>query len=167
MTLVLRSARLADAPLLRAWDRDPAIEASGGSDGDFDWDTELPRDVPWRGLLIAEQDGRPIGFMQIIDARHEATHYWGEIEEGIRAIDIWIGAAGDRGHGHGTAMLRLALERCFASAEVKAVLIDPLVRNTDALRFYERIGFRRVGPRRVGDDDCYVYRMERADWVAV
>ena len=82
----------------------------------------------------------------------------------LRAIDIWIGAPGDRGRGYGAQMMRLALERCFAPAEVAAVLIDPLETNVRARRFYERLGFRKIGLRRFGDDDCVVYEMRRADW---
>lgn len=44
---------------------------------------------------------------------------------------------------------------------MSAVLIDPLASNTRAHRFYERLGFRLVGPRRFGDDDCLVYRLDR------
>jgi hypothetical protein len=43
-----------------------------------------------------------------------------------------------------------------------SVLIDPLAGNTAAHRFYARLGFRFVERRRVGDDDCHVYRLERS-----
>ena len=45
-----------------------------------------------------------------------------------------------------------------------AVLIDPLESNVRARRFYERIGFEQVGPRRFGEDDCMVYRLGRDRW---
>ena len=82
----------------------------------------------------------------------------------LRAVDIWIGEARDLGKGYGTEMMRLALERCFASADVAAVLIDPLAGNTRAHRFYERLGFRFLERRQFGRDDCFVYRLERADF---
>ena len=104
--------------------------------------------------------------MQIIDPELEESHYWGEIEPNLRAIDIWIGDASDLGRGHGTEMMRLAIERCFAPPEVSAILIDPLVSNADAHRFYERLGFRRIERRMFEDDDCYVSRLERAAWHA-
>jgi aminoglycoside 6'-N-acetyltransferase len=49
---------------------------------------------------------------------------------------------------------------------VTAVLIDPLAGNTRARRFYERQGFRFVGERTFGGDNCAVYRLERQDWRA-
>jgi aminoglycoside 6'-N-acetyltransferase len=60
--------------------------------------------------------------------------------------------------------MRLALQRCFATPTVKAVVIDPLAGNTRAHRFYERLGFRSVGRRMFGNDDCIVYRLERQAW---
>lgn len=61
-------------------------------------------------------------------------------------------------------MTTLALARCFADASVTGVLIDPLASNTRAHRFYERLGFQFVEHRRFGEDDCFVYCLNRADW---
>lgn len=157
----LRRATLDDLDLLSAWDEQPHVIAAGGADDTFDWPTELPRTVPWRELLIAEESGRPVGFLQIIDPALEETRYWGDIEPGFRAIDIWIGEPADLGRGLGTTMMRLAIERCFADPTVHAILIDPLASNPRACRFYERLGFVLVGPRRFGEDDCLVYRLDR------
>lgn len=160
----LRLAVPADRELLEHWDRQPHVVAAGGDDDVFDWQAELPRELPWRELLLAEIGDRPIGFMQIIDPRLEETHYWGKAAAGLRAIDIWIGEAIDLGRGHGTAMMRLALERCFSEPSVEAVLVDPLASNDRAHRFYERLGFRRIERRLFGADDCWVYRIDRQDW---
>ena len=159
--MILRPATPADLETLRHWDRQPHVAAAGGGDDGFDWEAELPRRLAWRELLIAETEGRALGFIQIIDPAEEETRYWGEVAAGLRAIDIWIGEAADLGRGHGTEMMRLALVRCFADPAVTAVLLDPLASNTRAHRFYERLGFRRVERRRFGDDDCLVYRLER------
>lgn len=160
----LRLATLADAPTIEAWDREPHVIAASGEDPMYDWRAELPRTVPWREFLIAEVNGRPIGVMQIIDPELEESHYWGDIAPNLRAIDIWIGDAADLGRGYGTEMMRLAIARCFAPPEVRAILIDPLVSNTRAHRFYERMGFRRVDRRSFGEDDCYIYRLDRDHW---
>jgi aminoglycoside 6'-N-acetyltransferase len=61
-------------------------------------------------------------------------------------------------------MMRLALDRCFSDPAVTAVLIDPLFSNLRARRFYERLGFRALGQRRFGTDECIVYRLERQAW---
>ena len=159
--LALRPATPGDADTLRRWDEQPHVVASGWDPG-WDWDAELARSPDWRDQLIAEIGGRPIGVVQIIDPAREESRYWGEVPTGLRAIDVWIGEPSDLGRGYGTAMMRLALGRCFAAPDVSAVLIDPLATNTRAHRFYERLGFSFVEARRLGGDDCLVYRLDRS-----
>jgi aminoglycoside 6'-N-acetyltransferase len=160
--ILLRPATIADLALLQHWDEQPHVVESDPND-DWEWETELLRNPDWREQLVAELDGRPIGFVQIIDPAHEETHYWGDVPENLRAIDIWIGEMGDTGKGYGSEMMRLALWRCFADPAVEAVLIDPLASNVAAQRFYERLGFRFVERRQFGEDDTFVYRLDRAD----
>ncbi len=159
----LRPATPNDLTLLRHWDEQPHVIASDPND-DWGWEVELERTPEWREQLIAEIDGRPIGFIQIIDPALEDSHYWGNIASNLRAIDIWIGEETDLGKGYGTKMMQLALTLCFADPLVTAVLIDPLASNTRAHRFYERLGFQFVERRWFGDDDCFVYQLNRADW---
>lgn len=161
--IILRPATISDLALLQHWDAQPHTVASDPND-DWNWEVELNRNPPWREQLIAELNGRPIGFIQIIDPLLEETHYWGDTAANQRAIDIWIGEATDLGKGYGTIMMQLAIERCFAAKEVTQILIDPLVSNTRAHKFYERIGFEFVEPRKFNDDDCYVYRLTRERW---
>jgi len=115
-------------------------------------------------LLIAEIAGRPIGLVQIIDPAQEETHYWGEIEQNLRAVDVWIGEEKNIGRGYGSQMMRLAFTRCFADPSVSSIVVDPLVRNIQAHRFYKNLGFRRVDRRMFGSDDCFVYQLDRDDW---
>ena len=159
----LRPATLADIALLQRWDEAPHVAASDPDD-DWDWEREIRAAPDWREQLIATLDERPIGCVQIIDPAREEYRYWGDCAHDLAAIDIWIGEADCLGKGYGTEMMRQALARCFADARVAAVVIDPLAGNVRAHRFYERLGFRFVGPRRFGDHDCFVYRLARADW---
>jgi len=161
--VALRPATPADIALLRHWDSQPHIIDSD-PDSDWQWETELLRNPPWREQLIAELNSYPIGFIQIIDPRLEDSHYWGEQPEGLRAIDIWIGEAEELGKGYGTTMMTLALARCFAPPEIMAVLIDPLSTNTRAHRFYRRFGFRFVERHYFGKDDCFIFRLDRAGY---
>ncbi len=159
--LRLRPATAADAPLLRRWDEQPHVLASDPND-DWDWERSLARPPAGHESFLAELDGRPIGFLQILDPGRDVERYWGDVPPGLRAIDIWIGEPADLGRGHGTAMMHLALARCFADPVVDAIVIDPLASNIRAHRFYERLGFRFVEHRRFGADDCLVFRLERA-----
>ncbi len=163
IAITLRPATPADAPLLRHWDEQPHVVAADPND-DWDWENELARTPDWREQLMAELGDRPIGFVQIINPAQEESHYWGDVPDHLRAIDIWIGEASELGKGYGTQMMSLALARCFADPQVTAVLIDPLTSNTRAHRFYERLGFKFLEHRRFDSDDCLVYRLTRGDW---
>ena len=158
--IVLRPATEQDLALLQLWDDQPHAIASDPND-DWGWETELARQPHWREQLIAELNGRPLGFIQIIDPLLEDSHYWGDVPANLRAIDIWIGMAEDLGKGYGTIMMKMALERCFGDEQVTAVIIDPLQSNTRARKFYERLDFEFVENRTFGDDDCAVYRLTR------
>lgn len=168
--LTIRQTTLSDVPHLERWDLDPDVIACSTDDpgaeaafGSVKWAEEIAANGDMSCLYVAELDGRPIGAMQVIDPHLEPTHYWGEVEPNLRAIDIWIGAPEDRSRGMGATMMRAVIDRCFA-AGVDAIVIDPLAANTRAHRFYERLGFRFVERRRFGADDCLVYRLNRADW---
>lgn len=172
-TVRLRPAVAADAGLLAAWDRQPHVIAAVTDDpeaeaafGGTDWSEELAMQSEVFRYSIAEADGRPIGVMLTIDPAREPNHYWGDIEPGLRALDIWIGPPDALGRGYGTRMMTLAIDACFAEPGVTAIVIDPLASNTAAHRFYGRLGFRPVERRMFGEDDCLVHRLERAEWEA-
>jgi len=159
----LRDATVEDVPVLKYWDTKPHVMDADPND-DWNWEYELQRTLSWRRQLIAELAGRPIGVVQIIDPQLEETHYWGDVGDGLRAIDIWIGEEGDLGKGYGTQMMAEALKICFSDSDVLAVIIDPLKSNVKAIRFYQRLGFRWVENKFFGDDECAVHRIERSDW---
>ncbi|CAD5256140.1 MULTISPECIES: GNAT family N-acetyltransferase [unclassified Imperialibacter] len=66
----LRTATIQDLPLLLHWDEQPHVIASDPDD-EWGWESELKKTPPWREQLVAELDGRPIGFVQIIDPEKE------------------------------------------------------------------------------------------------
>ena len=162
--MVFRPAIASDLALLRRWDRQAHVIAANPYDK-WVWETELNRSPDWREQLIAEVNGSPIGFVQIIDPAQEESHYWGDVAQNLRAIDIWVGERRNLGKGYGSAMMNLALSRCFSVPEVSAVLVDPLVSNKHAQRFYERCGFQFVERRWFGADECCVYQIRRCEFI--
>lgn len=161
--------------MLRRWERSPHVVAAKHSvlpteeeleaeAEEWSWAVETGRSLSWRELIVAEVDGRPVGFVAIIDPAEEESHYWGDCEANLRAVDIWLGEPADLGRGYGTEIMRQALDRCFAPPLVTAVIIDPLATNVRAIAFYERLGFVFVERRGFGTDQCAVYRLERARW---
>ena len=172
MALTLRPATLADAPLFDQWDRQPHVIAATSDEPDaikafenVDWAEEIRDADPASAYFVAEVDGRPIGAMQVIDPARESTHYWGEdCPENLAAMDIWIGEADCLGKGYGTQMMTIAINRAFADPRVSAVIIDPLASNTNAHRFYQRLGFKFIERRDFDGDDCFVMKLDRANW---
>lgn len=155
----LRPATTEDIPLLQRWDGYAHVRAATGGDA-WDWEHELSG-LAYTEHFIAEIDGRPVGYMQCIDPAREPSHYWGEMPDGLRALDIWIGEPEDLGCGYGTLMMQAAIDHCFADPAVTGIVIDPLATNTRSHRFYGRLGFRFVERRSFGGDDCFVYILER------
>jgi aminoglycoside 6'-N-acetyltransferase len=170
--LVIRVATQADVPTLARWDADPGVIACTTDDPSAKqafpgavWPDEIAANSNLTCYYIAELDGRPIGAMQVIDPHCEPTHYWGDIEPNLRAVDIWIGNSADRNMGYGALMMGAVIDACFADPAITAIVIDPLRSNTDAHRFYRRLGFKPLGRRLFNDeDDCLVHRLDRADW---
>jgi aminoglycoside 6'-N-acetyltransferase len=170
--LTVRQATPSDTLVLESWDDEPSVIACTTDDPNAAqafpgaiWGEEIAMASPVSSYFIAELDGRPIGAMQVIDPHLEPTHYWGDCEPNLRAIDIWIGDEADRSRGLGAAMMHAVMARCFADPAVAGIIIDPLASNTRAHFFYQRLGFRPLGRRIFNDeDDCLVHRLDRAEW---
>ena len=162
--ITLRPAVLADMEVLKYWDTQAHVMESDPND-DWNWEKELTFEPNWRQQLMAEKEGLPIGFLQIIDPQLEETHYWGNIGSGYKAIDIWIGLSENIGKSYGTQMMTQALDLCFENPEIKEVIIDPLISNKKAIRFYTKLGFEPVEKKYFGDDFCLVMTMKRERWL--
>ncbi|MFK7773532.1 MAG: GNAT family N-acetyltransferase [Saprospiraceae bacterium] len=161
--ILLREANLDDLEMLKYWDKQEHVIASDPDD-DWNWEYELGRKPEWREQLIAEYNGRPIGVIQIIDPAKEESHYWGNIGNRKKAIDIWIGEKNDLGKGYGTQMMTMVIDRCFANNDVDEILIDPLASNTRAIQFYKKIGFHFLENRKFGESHCAIYILKRDEW---
>lgn len=162
-SIKLRTATIQDLPLLLYWDTQQHVIDSDPDD-EWNWADELTRSPDWREQLIAEINKKPIGFIQIIDPAREETHYWGLVAKNLRAIDIWIGEKANLGKGYGTQMMTLAIDRCFSDNLVKSILIDPLESNTNAIRFYEKLGFQFIERKKFNTSNCIIYELKRKSW---
>lgn len=163
-TIILRKVTIDDLALLLYWEKQPHVVTAGV--GDWQWETEIYKPSLHQEWLISEVNGRPVGFVQIIDPALEESHYWGDVPENLRAIDIWIGEPDALGRGYGTAIMTQAIDRCFADPAVTAILIDPLAANTRAHAFYQRLGFQFLERRLFDQDDTFVFRLTREKWDA-
>ncbi len=162
--LKLRTANINDLSVLEFWQTQPHVTENVPDDEDWNWKEELTKFPEWREMLIAEVDQKPIGFLHIIDPALEETHYWGDIQPDMRALDIWIGEKDYIGKGYGTQMMTQAFNRCFKDENVKGIIIDPLESNVKGIRFYERMGFKFIENRNLYGHDCSIYQLDRSDW---
>ncbi|MGB6117859.1 MAG: GNAT family N-acetyltransferase [Mesorhizobium sp.] len=96
--------------------------------------------------LIAELDGRPIGYAQWYDPHLENDHPYGDQPFGTLGIDLSIGEAELLGQGHGSALLRELADELFEEGAPRLV-IDPHPDNKRAIRAYEKAGFRHFDTR--------------------
>ncbi|MEC7573664.1 MAG: GNAT family N-acetyltransferase, partial [Pseudomonadota bacterium] len=76
--------------------------------------------------------------------RGQADRNYANYQSGRRRDALFGRCGGEEayiGRGFGAQMMGLALQMCFDEYGADAVLIDPLVGNTRALRFYKRSGY--------------------------
>ena len=103
---------------------------------------------------VAHIDARPVGMFQhyLIADDPEYAAALGLAEDAI-GVDLFIGEADLIGRGHGPAMLRQFLrEVAFPFHGLDVCVIGPSVKNTPAIRAYEKAGFRQLREVQVPDE---------------
>lgn len=134
-----RAVTEADLPLISEWRARPFVKAWWGEPEAEDEREKLgdPRIAMW----IVERDGRPFAFAQDYDVHGWPNHPFAHLPAGSRGIDQFIGEADMLDRGHGSAFVRVHVERLFAEG-APAVGTDPHPENLRARRAYEKAGFR-------------------------
>jgi aminoglycoside 6'-N-acetyltransferase len=135
-----------DFPLLATWLAEPHIAKWwGGVDEELASIEYSMTSVETRPM-IAELDGRPIAYLQYYDPYLEEDHPYQDQPKGTLGIDISIGNAELVGIGHGSAIIRQLTSELFENG-AKRIVIDPDPENAQAIRAYEKAGFRYVDTR--------------------
>lgn len=98
----------------------------------------------------------PLGSVYIrdIDRQHNKAEY-----------GIFIGEGQARGRGVGTAAAKLMLRYCFEEQGLHRIFLRVFADNLQAIRSYEKAGFRREGLLR--DDVCIEGKYRDILWMAV
>jgi aminoglycoside 6'-N-acetyltransferase len=164
VSIILRPATEADLALMKRWDRNDHTPPD--PDEGWNWEVELGVPSPGRRQIIAELNGRPLGFMQLLDLGLDVSGYWQHLDNpaGHASIDIWIGELEDLNKGHGREMMRQAIELVFSDPAIHTILIDPQIENEGAIRFYQRLGFHFIEEREIWDEDVLIHALTRVTY---
>lgn len=100
--------------------------------------------------FVILMDDDPIGYIQSYDIHAETDHPYRDQPPGTFGIDLSIGEADLVGRGHGPRIVEAFVAGLFAAGAPR-VVIDPDPGNHQAIRAYEKAGFRVVD-RRPGYD---------------
>ena len=156
--VILREQRAADAKFYAHWFSQPEIMFQCGFTDPTDEEEELKYineyhktdDSVW--FTITDTDGRIIGetgLLRMFPAWH------------CTDLTIIIPAPEAQNKGYGTEAIRLMLDMAFNEYEMNRVSIGVVGLNTEALKFYERIGFKQEGIQEQG----YYYNGEYSDFI--
>jgi ribosomal-protein-alanine N-acetyltransferase len=115
--------------------------------------SELAHVPDTRHYVVAEQDGRVVGYAGLVATGYQAD---------VQTLAV---ARGHQGTGLGGALLPALLDEARRRGAGE-VLLDVRAENTAAQRLYARFGFERVGVRRryyqPGGTDALVLRLRLA-----
>jgi RimJ/RimL family protein N-acetyltransferase len=150
MNISFKKFTLEDVPLYYKWAEKPHVKNIWFLEGYQPKEYILEKiagngiDYPFVILL----DDKPIGHIQFWDvyARdkiepHENDYFTGE-SEGTYGVDLFIGEEDYLGKGYGTQTLIEFIKLLFDKYHAKKIVIDPDADNIQAIRCYEKAGFR-------------------------
>lgn len=140
--ITLRPLTEADLDLVHGWFGQPHVRAFWGTP-----EKELAAvkaDLAGTGsgftMLIASVDGAPFAYLQHQPTATAPDPYYADAPLGAQAIDLLIGPLEHLGKGLAAPLLD-ALAAHLTAQGTTALLLDPDIANTRALKAYRRAGF--------------------------
>ena len=131
-----------DLPLLKRWLAAPhVVQWWGNTYEQF----ELVRgdlEVEAMDQYVVTTNDRPFGYLQCYDPMVWPDNGLGAHPAGTRGIDQFIGESEMLERGHGSAFIRIFIERLLKAGSPR-IITDPDPNNHRAIRAYEKAGFRR------------------------
>ena len=144
----LRPLEPQDLPLIRRWANDPEVRrltgevlpmSQAGAD-EFLERVRQDKERVWFVVVLKEND-RVIGEVGLL----RMFHPWRNTD-----LSIIIGDKDAWGQGYGTEAILLLLDYAFGYLGFHRVSVGVVGFNERALRFYDKVGFRREGLQRDG-----------------
>ena len=156
--IILRAQKEEDAPFYAYWFNQPKVMFQCGFEKPTDAEEEKRRIIAHNGALdavwftITDLSGNIIGetgLLRMFPAWHQTD------------LTIIIPDPAMQHRGFGTEAIRLVLDMAFHEYEMHRVAIGVVGLNTDALRFYKKIGFKQEGILEEG----YYYNNTYSDFI--
>lgn len=157
--VALRPVEPSDLPTLHAWLNDPQLRALIGETRPLSlvaaeaYVDKLQRDPSRVWFMVLDRaTGRRIGECGLLRMMPD----WRTTD-----LSIILGEPDSRGQGAGTEAITLLMDYAFGALNFHRIAIGVVGFNARALRFYEKVGFRREGVQR----DGYYYDHRYHDFV--
>lgn len=150
----LRPVTQRDLDRIRAWLRQPEIEAWWGPASATAAEVQIALQSASAVCRIIEANGTAVGYCHAIDAALWGDDLPEDLEPGTWDLDLFIGSAEYRGLGVGLRALVLLKTEVFSTTLATSVCVFASIRNEAVVRAYEKAGFvwqgiwndRAVGP---------------------
>jgi aminoglycoside 6'-N-acetyltransferase len=132
----------ADLPLVKRWLAEPhVVQWWGDACQQFEL-VSGDLEVEAMDQFIVATDDRRFGYLQCYDPEVWPDNGLGAHPRGTRGIDQFIGELDMVDRGHGSAFMRIFIDRLLAAGAPR-VITDPDPANARAIRAYEKAGFQR------------------------
>ena len=133
-----------DLPTIRNWLAEPHVAAWWGDPAEQFALVSGDLGDPAMKQFIVAADGRSFAYLQCYDPAAWPQGGLGVQPAGTRGIDQFIGDPAMVEQGHGSAFIRVFVERLLMNGAPR-VVTDPNPDNARAIRAYEKAGFQRRG----------------------
>lgn len=139
----LRPFRDEDIALFETWLYTPHVAAWYHEP--WDWLNEVKsrqNEFSFLHHLIAELDGKPIGFCQYYEYCESGETWHGDTElDGTYSIDYLIGDAEQLGKGHGREIVRLLVQEIKSCRNAQRIIVQPEPENKASCNTLLSCGF--------------------------
>lgn len=148
----LRPASDADWQAIRRWLARPDIQRWWGPSAASEAEVITALGTEHAIARMVQVDGVDVGYGHAVDATIWGDDLPGDLEPGTWDLDIFIAEPDYRGRGIGARALQQLRDEVFSTTLAVAVSVFPSIENEQAVRAYEKIGFRW---KRIWDDPVY------------
>ncbi|MGI9522032.1 MAG: GNAT family N-acetyltransferase [Hyphomicrobiaceae bacterium] len=148
----LRPVNNADWTTIRQWLARPDIQRWWGPSAATEAEVIAVLGTDLAIARMIQVNGVDVGYGHAADASLWGNDLPDDLPPGTWDLDIFIAAQGYRGKGIGPSALALLREEVFATTLAVSVSVFPSIENEQAVRAYEKIGFRW---KRIWDDPVH------------